>query len=408
MARLAFGIIDRQRSGRYRARYTHPERPTNADGSPNRVAAPTTFARKGDAQTWLAGVQAAIAKGEWKSPEEVQADKIAAQITAARDAMTFGDYAAQWMRTRDLRPTTRRAYDSMLRNHLLPAWGTTPLRAITTAALRAWLAEVAPDRPTVRRRAYELLSTILATAADDELIAVSPCKRNMLATVTAATTTGKAPHRKGPQALSAAQLDALADEVPAYLRVPVLLAGTVGLRSGELRALTGDSVRILPSGDTVLHVTRAVTGHGERTVVGPPKTDRSVRTVPVPASLVDEISALAVAAGRDGWLFHPVGDARRVIPERTFQENLAAAGERLGLGRVTPHVLRHTAASRARAAGAAATEVRDLLGHTTTAMTDHYTHTAADQLARLVDVLDRERTHPAVDNVVPMSRKVSA
>lgn len=407
MARHSFGTIDKRDSGRWRARYTHPEVPFK-DGKPNRIAAPSTFQKKGDAQEWLAGVQTEIAKGEWKAPEEVEAEKVAARIAAARDALTFGEYAAQWMSTRDLRPTTRRAYESMLRTHLLPKWEDSPLRAITTPNLREWLAVLAPDKPVVRRRTYELLRAILASAVDDDLLPATPCKRNMLGTVTAATT-GPAPRKTAPQALTAAQLDALADEVPGYLRVPVLLAGTVGLRSGELRALTGGSVTVLPNGEALLAITEAATGHGDALVIGAPKTAKSVRLVPVPASLLDDIVTLAAAAGPDGLLFHPVGDAGRVIPQRTFQENLAAAAKRLKLGHVTPHMLRHTAASRAVAAGAAATEVRDLLGHTTTTMTDHYTHTGAEQLARLVDVLDRERTHPAPDNVVSLSgRKVTA
>ena len=104
---------------------------------------------------------------------------------------------------------------------------------------------------------------------------------------------------------------------------------------------------------------------------------------------------LGAIIGPDGLLFHPVSDSSRVIPERTFQINLKRAGERAGIGHVSPHDLRHTAVSLARDNGAPDTAVRDLVGHTTTSMTSRYTHTTPETLARVVDAVDRERTRPA-------------
>lgn len=411
LARQAFGTIDKQRSGRWRARFVHPTVPFRSDGTPNRISAPSTFRTKRDAQDWLARVQSEIAADTWRSPAQVEADRVAAEIAARRDALTFGDYADDWLAARNIRPTTRRAYESMLRTHLVPHWGMTPLKAITTTDVRTWLAELAPGAPVMRRRAFELFSTLMATAVDDDLLAVTPVKRNMLASVApapapeSAADGRKRPAKRVPRALSPGELTALADAVPDYLRLPVLLAGTVGLRSGELRALTGQSVETLPGGITVLHVTKGVTGHGTNVHVGPPKTKAGVRTVPVPESLRDDLVALADMVGADGLLFHANGDAGRVLPERTLQGHLSAAGERAGLGHVTPHDLRHSAISQAIAAGAAPTEVRDLVGHTKTSMTDHYTHTGRDQLVRIVDSIDRARTEPQADNVVPLVRR---
>ncbi len=57
-----------------------------------------------------------------------------------------------------------------------------------------------------------------------------------------------------------------------------------------------------------------------------------------------------------------------------------SAAERAGLGRIRNHDLRHTLGSLAHASGAAATEVRDLLGHSTMAMVSRYGHSYGDKL----------------------------
>jgi integrase len=397
MGRLAFGAIDKQRSGRFRARYTHPLTPFNDDGSPNRISAPTTFRTKTEAQTWLAGVQADIAKGIWKSPERIETDRLEAEHQAHIAAITFGDYATTWMDTRNHTPATRRANESNLNVHLLPQWGTTPLRHITTSAIREWLALLAPGAPGARKKAFELFRAIMNSAADDELIPVTPVKRNMLGTTKPAPIPSghKQRTQRTPHALTLHQLEALAAELPEYLRLMVLLDGLTGMRAGEVRALQGQDITTSNDGTTWIHIRRAYSGQGKDLRLAKPKTPKSVRVIPCPPSLAHELIALAKTAGKTGLVFHTVADKKAPIPHGTFADDIAAAARRAGLGKVSPHDLRHTAASIAIANGAPATVVRDLVGHTTTSMTDRYTHTSPEELARIMANVDRERQRPA-------------
>ena len=165
----SFGAVEKRASGRWRARYVHPTRPYKEDGARNYIAAPTTFATKTAARDWLSGIQSDIARGAWKSPEQVEAERLEAERAAALAARTFGSYAEGWMESRPLTPATRRAYQSSLRTHLLPQWGNTPLQAITTPAVREWLANLAPGRPGARKKSFELFKTILNTAVAKEL-----------------------------------------------------------------------------------------------------------------------------------------------------------------------------------------------------------------------------------------------
>lgn len=395
-------------SGRWQAKYLHPERPHTDDGTRNYLTAPLTFRTKTEAREWLTGIQADIARGTWKSPEQLEAARLAAEAEALRAARTFGNYAETWLPSRKLTPSTRREYGSLLRVHLRPRWADVPLRAITTPDVRAWLATLAPGSPGARRHAYELFKTIMATAVDDDLLTANPCKRNMLATVEPAPLPAdQTPRRaRAPRALTANQLDTLTAELPDYMRTMALLAGTIGLRSGELRALRGADLTTDDQGAAWLTITKAVSGQGKNLSTGTPKTHASIRTVKVPPSLTTELAALADRAGPAGLLFHAKDKPGSVVPTRTWQKNLGAAGERAGIGHVSPHDLRHTASTRAIESGAAPAAVRDMLGHTTTKMTDRYTHTSPEAMARLVDAIDRQRTEPAT--VIPINRKRNA
>lgn len=396
MARQPFGQIQVMRSGRFQARYVHPERPWHEDGKRNYINAPTTYRTKTEAKEWLAGIQADIGRKTWKSPEQEKAERLAAEALAAREAKTFASYAADWLEHRKLTRATHRSYESLLKIHLLPYWGETPIKQITSPDVRVWLGVLAPGSPGGRKHAYELFRTIIGTAVDDDLLDHSPCKRNMLAQVKAAPAPSKAKKRRErkPRALTIGQLEALADKVPAYMRLLVLLSGLTGMRAGEVRALRGEDVSRDDNERLWLSIHQAVSGQGNALLVDNPKTPKSIRKIPVPESLAAEVEVLAASAGH-ALMFHPVGKPKNVIPERTYEINLHRAGERAGIGYVTPHDLRHTAASLARENGASATAIRDLLGHTTTSMTDRYTHTSDEELTRLVDGLDRERERPA-------------
>lgn len=83
------------------------------------------------------------------------------------------------------------------------------------------------------------------------------------------------------------------------------------------------------------------------------------------------------------------------------------AAQRLGLGGLVPHGLRHTAASLAIAAGADVKVVQQMLGHKSATMTfDLYGHLFDDRLDEVADALDKaaRATGKPKRNVVVMPR----
>lgn len=81
-------------------------------------------------------------------------------------------------------------------------------------------------------------------------------------------------------------------------------------------------------------------------------------------------------------------DRDRVFLDQKHDAARNSAAETAGLGRVRTHDLRHTRGSLAHASGASLPEVRDMLGHTTLAMVNHYAHSYDDRLRDLANSLN--------------------
>jgi integrase len=132
------------------------------------------------------------------------------------------------------------------------------------------------------------------------------------------------------------------------------------------------------------------------------------REVPLPRFLVDELAAHVAGKGPDELVF--TGVKGGVLRSKVFQEaTLTVAAERIGAPGLSPHKLRHTAASLAIASGANVKVVQQMLGHRSATMTlDLYGHLFADQLDEVAEALDVARgasAEAAVAQALPKARK---
>lgn len=107
--------------------------------------------------------EAEIQRGEWMSPD------------AGRTL--FEVYAAEWIDDRVLKPRTEGLYRGLLKNHILPFFGSCELAQIREADVRRWRKQrlKVVGQSTVAK-AYQLLKSIFNTAVDDERIRRNPCR----------------------------------------------------------------------------------------------------------------------------------------------------------------------------------------------------------------------------------------
>ena len=231
----------------------------------------------------------------------------------------------------------------------------------------------ASREPATVRKIHNVMSLVLASAVKDGRLLRNPASGVNLPRVIAQE------HRY----LTHAQSNALAAGCGPY-RLLVLFKAYTGLRWGELTALRVGRLDLLRRRASVAEAVTEVNGV---LVWGTPKTHER-REVPIPRFLVDELAGHVGGKSRDDLVFAGAkGGAFRI---RVFRRSyFDAAADRIGVGGMTPHELRHTAASLAIAAGADVKLVQQMLGHKAAVMTlDLYGHLFPDRLDEVADALD--------------------
>ena len=93
---------------------------------------------------------------------------------------TLGEYASVWLtRQVHLKPSTRSRYTALVRRHIVPVFGSTPLAKIEHSAIAAWIVDLLDGGlagPTVRH-AHRVLHMILNAAVDDGRLVRNPAPR---------------------------------------------------------------------------------------------------------------------------------------------------------------------------------------------------------------------------------------
>jgi integrase/recombinase XerC len=293
----------------------------------------------------------------------------------------LAEYERHLVAERDLSRHSVRAYltdVAGLLDHLV-RMGRPELRGLDVRVLRSWLAKqqnLGKARSTVSRR---------ATAA--RVFTAWAHRTGRLDTDPGARLGSAKAHRTLPAALGQADIRAVldlaaaaaADEGPAGgrdLAVLELLYAT-GIRVGELCGLDVDDL------DRSRRLVR---------VFGKGRKERSVPYgAPAAAALDRWLTSGRPALSRAGSgpaLFLGARGGR--IDQRTVRRLVhARIGAVEGAPDVSPHGLRHTAATHLLEGGADLRSVQELLGHASLATTQVYTHVSSERLRRAY-----EQAHP--------------
>jgi len=361
---------------RWEARYRKP------DGKTARKAG---FKRKRDAEAYLTTVESSKLQGSYIAPGDAQ--------------ITVGALGVEWLITHRaaVKPSTFHSDESAWRIHVEPAWANRKIGSIRHTEVAAWVAGLSREKSaTTVKRCYGVLAAILDGAVRDRRIQSNPARDV------------KTPRKKlrARPYLSHGQVERLAEAsmYPDFVR---FLAYT-GLRWGEAIGLQVQHVDLKKRRLNIEVNAVLVNGH---VVVGTPKPHER-RSVVYPPFL-DSALARATMGKRSGQLVWPANTGGYLAPGNAVSGWFAGASKRArvadaalaegarGRGeqapgempRVTPHDLRHTAASLAISAGANVKAVQRMLGHASAAMTlDTYADLFEDDLDGVASALDAQRS----------------
>lgn len=198
--------------------------------------------------------------------------------------------------------------------------------------------------------------------------------------------------------LSHEQVDAL-DAASKYPTLVLVLA-YCGLRWGEA---TGLRVKHLDMLRRRCVIEENAVQVGSVIEVGTPKNHKK-RTVPFPRFLAEPLAQQCEHKDRNDLVF-PGENGHHLRLARVHDDNMswfAGAVKRAGVPRITPHDLRHSAASFAVSAGANVEAVQRMLGHSSAAMTlDIYADLFDGDLDSVADALDHAASLANVPKMCP-------
>ena len=299
-------------------------------------------------------------------------DDIERQIHRRAARTTFKEYAEAWpdryrgRTTTGLREATRVRYQAQIETAITFFAGRTgarPLAAVTPQDVERYVDSLfaAGRSPATVRRYMVPLKAMLAQAVREGVIDANPASDvPILPSDVSLLSDGDEEELK---TLTPEQVAALISSVPARHRTLVTVIAQTGLRISEALGLRWQDV---DRNEGVLRVRQAVVS-GK---VGPPKTKRSRRSVPISDDLLRKLAAHRLStqhAGDDDLVFGT--RSGRPVDSSSCYRWFQPAARTAGVPWAGFHALRHSAASAWFRAGLPVTVVSALLGHSTPSFT---------------------------------------
>lgn len=322
-----------------------------------------SFRLRRDAEAYDAKMRTERQRGDWIDPR--------------RGRVTLWDVWVDYERTGmgHLRETTKASYRNAWR-HVDATFGRWPVSKIEHADVADWVTSLsARSGPDLVRYAHRVFCLVLDHAMRTRRVPINAARGVRLP---------KRPPARD-RFLTAPQVQALADKLGKDGDL-VLAMTYLGLRWSELAALKVADVNLIRRR---VHIVERATEVGGRVDVAAPKSSASNRHVAIPKLLLPMLTERTEGKAADALVFTaPNGGYLR---NRNWRQRSGfdVAVKELGLD-ITPHDLRRTFGTLARAAGADLRWIQKAMGHesiTTTARI--YAHLYDDELDSVAAALDR-------------------
>jgi len=322
-----------------------------------------TFRLKRDAKRYKQEIEAQLAGGVYVDP--------------SRGRKSVSEVAALWVKDPSWEETTRERNESILRTYVVPKWGRYQLRHVTHDSAQEWVHDLCaqprangttPLSARSVRKVVGVLNNVLDHAVKSGRLGSNPAEGLRLPRVTAS-------HRRY---LNAREVERLA----------------TGMRFSEIAGLKAKYVDLERKRVRVEEVVVEL-DDGSLHWKGPKDYER--RSIALTDFLVELLVARLNSRSPDDLVFPSAEGA--VMRNSNFRRNgFDAAVEAAAVSPLTPHELRHTAASMAISAGANVLAVQRMLGHEKASTTlNTYSDLFDTDLEDVASALGRMRNGALVD-----------
>ncbi len=303
----------------------------------------------------------------------------------------FQDVAYGWLSAKKLtvKESTYSYYTVMLNNFLIPEFGDLQLSKITSEMLSSFLLSL-KDRerkcggktlaPKTIGDLKTILEQVLNYAKDQNMIQNVPSCPPVSRRQTAIRVLSMNEQRLVEQ-------EALKEDTTFTLGVLLSLYG--GLRIGEVCALKWENfdfqngtVRIDKTASRIVNIENGKPA-GTKIVIGSPKTECSLRTIPLPETVLSYFSARR----RSGSVYLLTG-TKKLMEPRACLARYKRFLKRAGVADNTWHCLRHTFATRCVENGVDTKSLSEIMGHSDVKITlQRYVHPSMETKKEQVNKL---------------------
>ena len=272
-----------------------------------------------------------------------------------------------------LAETTIYGYHVILNKHLIPYFKSTKLQDVTVRQLQDYIVAKSSEKLSLAtiKKHIDLLKSVFSDACRKDIIAKNPVER--LEKLSAP--------KADIECLNAAELRTVLDSIKdTPLECPIMLAGCLGMRRGEVLGLQWSDIDFEKR---ELHINKSRTQVGNKDIVKAPKTERSKRTLALSPSLIDVLTRQKAWQDKKRASKYYFEENDYVVTtskgkpydctylSTCFSEHM----EKIGFKGIHFHTLRHSFASIANAAGVPMSDISSALGHTNINVTSTiYTH----------------------------------
>lgn len=282
----------------------------------------------------------------------------------------LGQYLIEWLAAhRDVRDSTRASYETHIRVHISPLLGGIPLVKVRPADVRRLIDQLVRKgkAPGYIHLVIRTLSVALNAAVNDRSITDNATRGVRLPRI----------ERDPIRALTGDGADAILEAVTGHwVELPVRVWMGTGLRRGEVLGLDQGDLQ-LDKGFVHVRISKTF-----------------IRAVPANDDAIEALRLALAAAprrGKDEPVFYSPRTGDRMRGD-SITHALPRLLEAAGLGHLTPHALRHGAATLMLTGGAQMRVIAEQLGHRNPAITARlYAHVVPESQRSAVGLLDRPK-----------------
>lgn len=286
-------------------------------------------------------------------------------------ALTLGEWAKKWLELykKNKSYNTYEMYHNAVEKHIIPSLGNVRLSSLKKHMLQELLNDIVNSNKVRTAEIVRLtLNQIISSALDEQYVYVDIARGLTLPQKI----------RKEKRVLTDDELKQIQDaDLTSKERAFINLLLYAGLRRGEALALTPADIDFK---DEVIQINKTVIFKGNTPEIkDTPKSDSGIRSIPMPNELSESLkNHMCNCIGLEYlFMMERQNGLMSASSLRKFWNNIL---KKSGIGSdVTPHICRHTYATKLFYGGIDAKTAQHLLGHANISMTlDIYTHLQKD------------------------------